>query len=361
VSYLQLASAQPMAGVAGVAAFPTGLSMLGQALAPTLSPGQFGLAMSRITIPDDAIRLLLLSATFRQMAQVLDNSYLDHLRWHALWKNNPSLKLNNNFRVVGGAFAGRRILYVSTDPDGSMFIPGSSIESPTGWDIIRFKFSLSHQDTIPWIQAIAHETAHAFARVSATGPGPTTAVQSVQAAVLDECTTRKREQKVLTEIRATQAGRAALVGHTLRPIRTCDCERDWFPAGQKRTYLEHFVLGMDWESAARGLSTADVKKITADVAAIPLKWSSRPKPPTMLVDILRGTAQVGSFATRFPVLKSAAGQAAFVLRIVDASWRQLIAKVGEGSPTWTGGAHQLRLERHAQLFFKIKVGYTRCP
>ena len=104
-----------------------------------------------------------------------------------------------------------------------------------------------------------------------------------------------------------------------------------------------------------------MKKITADVAAIPLKWSTKPQPATMLVAIFRGAAQVGSFAKQFPALKSAAGQAAFVLRIVDTSWHQLIAKVGESSPTWTGGAQQLRLERHARLFFKIKVGYTRCP
>jgi hypothetical protein len=49
-----------------------------------------------------------------------------------------------------------------------------------------------------------------------------------------------------------------------------------------------------------------VKKITADVAAIPLKWSTEPQPPTMLVAIFRGAAQVGSFAKQFPALKSAA-------------------------------------------------------
>ena len=72
------------------------------------------------------------------------------------------------------------------------------------------------------------------------------------------------------------------------------------------------------------------------------------------------SASVGSFAAKFPVLKSAAGQAAFVLRLVDASWRQLIAKVGEDSDTWKGGAHQLRLERHARVFFKIPVTYSAC-
>ncbi len=52
---------------------------------------------------------------------------------------------------------------------------------------------------------------------------------------------------------------------------------------------------------------------------------------------------------QFSVLKSAAGQAAFVLQIVDTSWCQLIAKVGEGSPAWTGGAQQRRLERLEEI------------
>ena len=361
MSYLHV-SAQPIAGCTGVAPFPADLSGLGQPAPPRVSPGQFGLAMSHLSMPPAAIRLLRLSPTFNQMAQVLDNSYLDHRRWNALRDNNAGLRLDSNFRVVGGGAGlnGRRILYVSTAPSGSMFIPAPSMEAPPDWDAIRFKFSLSHDDIIPWIEAIAHETAHAFARVTAQGPRPTKPVDRVRAAVLDECNTRRREQQVVAEIRATQAGRRALSGHTPRPVRTCDCERDWFPSAQKRTYLEEFVLGADWESAARGLSDADRNKITADVAAIPLTVSPKPQPLTMPVAILRGAAPVGSFATKFPVLKSAAGQAAFVLRLVDASWRQLIAKVGEGSVTWTGGAHQLRLERHVRVFFKIPVTYTAC-
>jgi hypothetical protein len=359
VSYLHV-SARPIARCAGVAPFPADLAGLGQPAPTRVSQGQYGLALSRSSIPAAAIDLLVLSPTFRRMAGILDDAYFDHRHWLALQKVNPSLRLNSNFRVVGGGAGtnGRRILYVSTDPSGSLFITGQSILSPTGWDIIRFKFSLS--DTVPWIEAIAHETAHAFARVTAQGAGPTTAVQRVQASVLDECKTRRVEQQVLKEIRATQKGSVALAGHTPRAVRTCDCERDWFPIAQKRTYLEEFVLGADWETAASGLSTADRDKIKADVAAIPLKWSTKPQPPTMLVSILRGTAPVASFAGKFPVLKSAAGQAAFVLRIVDLSWRQLISKVVEDSPTWKGGAHQLRLERHVRLFFKIPVTYTAC-
>lgn len=354
MSYLHVAST----GLAGR------LAEVGQpAPTPTLSPGDFGLAMSHVAMPADAIGLLLLSPTFKQMAQTLDAAYLDHRKMWTLRKNHPNMTYTKDFRLTGAApgINGRRILYVGVSPVGSMFIPSSSVLATIEYDTIRFHDALGAADTIPWIEAIAHETAHAFARVTATGPGPATAVARAQAGVIDECTTRRREQKVIAEIRATQKGRKAFAGYTPRPIRTCDCERDWFPSSQKRTYLEHFVLSGDLESAAKGLSSSDVQKIIADVAAIPIKWSAKSQPPTMVVAILRGSATVASFAKQFPALQSPAGQAAFVLRIVDASWRQLIAKVGEGSPTWTGGAQQLRLERHARVFFKIKVSYTKCP
>jgi hypothetical protein len=317
--------------------------------------------MSRVSIPANAIRLLRLSPTFAGMASTLDNAYVDHKRWIELQARNASLKLNNALRVASGSLAGRRVLYVGYDPAGSLFVRGQSIESPTGWDIIRFDSSLASGDTIGWIQNVAHESAHAFARVTASGTGPATPVLRVRAAVNEECKTRRVEQKILHEIRATAAGRVALRGYAPRPVRTCDCERDWFPALQKRTYLEHFVLGMDWESAARKLNDADTRKVITDVVAIPLTFpADKKQPPTMLLSILRGTAPIGSFAKRFPVLNSPAGRAAVVLRIVDASWRQLIGKVGEGSGIWTG-ARDRRLERHRRLFFMIPVNYTACP
>ena len=356
-------SAPASAGFADVAPCPAGLAGFGQPAPPRVSPGEYGLALSRIIIPPDPINLLRQSGAFGFMTNVLDNSYLDHQHWIALQKSNPALRLNSAFRVAGGTNDqnGRRILYVSTDPWGSLFIPGQSQAIPTEWDAIKFHFALGANDTIPWIEAIAHETSHAYARVTAPATGPRTPVQRVQDAVVDECEARRREQRVIAEIAASKAGKAVLAGYKFRPRRTCDCERDWFPVEQKRTYLEEFVLGADWESAAKGISSVDVAKILADVAAIPLKFSTKPKPPTMPVEILRGTKTVASFAAKFPVLKSAAGQAAFVLRLVDASWRQLIAKVGKNSTTWTGGAHQLRLERHARIFFKIPVTYTICP
>src|SRR4030095_5115944 len=74
------------------------LAGLGQP-APPLSPGASGLAMSRVGGPADAVRLLRLSSTFRNMASVLDNAYVDHLTWQELRRRFPALSLTPALRI----------------------------------------------------------------------------------------------------------------------------------------------------------------------------------------------------------------------------------------------------------------------
>jgi hypothetical protein len=337
----------------------TGLAGLGKT---TKSKGEYALALSRIRIPAQAIELLELSKTFRKIRDALNNEYVDHLNWIALQKRTPRLKLDNDFRIVarGNRLHGRRVLYVSRDASGSLFIPGQSVESPTGWDIIRFALWMNDSDVVPWVQAIAHESAHALRRVRSRGPGPSSPAGRAEAAVLDECATRRIEQRIVGQIRATTAGRAAFASHPPPPrVDRCDCERDWFPAGQKRTYLEQFVLGMDWEAAAKSLRTTEVEQINKDVEAIPLLKASSTHKPSILLNIMKG-GQIGALVKQFPVLQSPAGQAAFVLRLVDVSWRQLMRKVGETSSAWKSEKER-RLALHARLFFKIPASYTKCP
>ena len=68
------------------------LAGLGQP-APLLSPGAFGRAMSNVGVPADAVRLLRSSSTFRNITNVLDNAYVDHLTWQALTGRFPALSL----------------------------------------------------------------------------------------------------------------------------------------------------------------------------------------------------------------------------------------------------------------------------
>ena len=337
------------------------LAGLGQP-APLLSPGAFGRAMSNVGVPADAVRLLRSSSTFRNMASVLDNAYVDHLTWQALTGRFPALSLTPALRIgPGSSLTGRRILYVGADDAGSLFIRGQSLDSVPGYDVIKIKTSIGANDTIDWIHAVAHESAHAFARVSATtGPGPTTPIGQVQAAVADECNARTIEQRVVAEIRATPDGRRALASDPApAPVTVCDCESDFFPSAKKRTYLEQFVIGMEWESAARALNDRDRQDVLTKVAAIPhLSPPTSQQRSSLLFDILQGTVPVSSLPGRFPVLNSPAGQAAFALRFVDESWRQMIAWFGGNSKF--PALKRLRMLRHAALFFKVQVGYSRC-
>ncbi len=329
---------------------------------PALFNGQFGRALQQTPIPAAPLRLLALSQTFRDIVGVLDKKYIAYDRWLALSKTNPNLSMGADGRVTGSpAVNDRLVLYLGRERAGSLFIAGGWPGAATGADSMWFADALTDTDVPGWIRAIAHESVHALARVTASAP-PATPVDRVRAAVAEECRARTVEERIVGEIRATQAGRRALAGDPARAAaRTCDCESAWFPALQKRTYLEQFVLGADWDAHRRRMSHADVTKILADVAAIPIAWRKDAKQrDTLASAILRGTATMASFARQHPVLALPAGRSAFALRLVDASWRQLIAKVGEGSKTWTDGAHRLRLSRHAKHLFQIPVMYTAC-
>ena len=329
---------------------------------PALFNGHFGRALKKTPIPAAPLRLLALSQTFRDIVGVLDKKYLAYDDWLAVGTANPNASLGPDGRVTGSpGVNGRLVLYVGRERAGSLFIAGGWPGAATAADSMWFGDSIADADVPEWIRAIAHESVHALARVTATTP-PARPVDRVRAAVAEECRARTVEERIVNEIRATPTGRRALAGdRASAAARTCDCESSWFPAPQKRTYLEQFVLGANWDAHRRRISDADAKKILTDVAAIPVAWRKDSKQrDTLASAILRGTATMASFAKQHPVLASPAGRAAFALRLVDASWRQLIAKVGEGSKAWTDGAHRLRLVRHAKHLFQIPVTYTAC-
>jgi hypothetical protein len=179
--------------------------------------------MSNVGVPADAVRLLRSSSTFRNMASVLDNAYVDHLTWQALTGRFPALSLTPALRIgPGSSLTGRRILYVGADDAGSLFIRGQSLDSVPGYDVIRIKTSIGANDTIDWIHAVAHESAHAFARVSSDGTRTHHANRpGFKRAVADECNARTVEQRVVAEIRATPDGKRALAATRCPPQSRC--------------------------------------------------------------------------------------------------------------------------------------------
>jgi hypothetical protein len=351
--------------IADQPAFLTGLSGLAQATAakPQLSAGSFGRAVSHnVGVPVKAVRLLRLSARFRRMAGVLDKAYVEHPRWIALQAKNDKLKLGRDGVIQGNipSLKGRRVLYVGFNDAGSLFIRGSSPDASVEWDMIRIKGSLDSDDTLEWVRHIAHEAAHAEARVKATGKAPVTLVQRVQAGIRDEMNARTVERQVVKEICATSQGKGLPECPVPPPPVQCEAERDWFPSAQRLTYLEQFVLGAARVDALQlqQLSDADIKAIETKVRAIDLSKAAPKKSHSLLIELLRGTP-VASLTAQFPVIQSAVGRATFVLRIVDVSWRDLQKRAGS-TDRWPA-AREARLQRHARLFFDSKITYTKCP
>ena len=166
------------------------------------------------------------------MARAWTIALVDHQHWQALQQKNPNLTLDKDFRFWGGRDWPSSLLCVY-GRFGVPVLPGSSIESPTGWDIIRFNDSLSRTYD-PLDSGDRARDRSCLRACRATGAWTPTAAQRAQAAVLDECAARKREQKVLTEIRAT-AGQKALAGLTLHTYSHVRLRAGLVPVRPKRT------------------------------------------------------------------------------------------------------------------------------
>ena len=182
--------------------------------------------------------------------------------------------------VTSGTFKGRRIINVDQSKTGSMFERYTSPDNPGYYDLISIKKPAA-SETGGWLEAISHETAHAFHAVNRPSSSSENATDRIRDAVAEEITTRRIEGAVLSEILKTASGRRILVnfapstGSLIRGV----VERDFFPSPLRRTYLELFVLNELMRQAIQREKLTDRDQLRAkneEVSRIPLRgWRSR--------------------------------------------------------------------------------------
>ncbi len=90
-------------------------------------------------------------------------------------------------------------------------------------------------------ERVAHETTHAFNRVTRLIklPSNATRAERISAAIDEELETRKQTNKILSEIKTASKGKIDFVRASTERWAV---ERDFFPGKRRRTYLEHFVF-----------------------------------------------------------------------------------------------------------------------
>ena len=333
----------------------------GSLIRTRVTDGQFGKALEHFVgsgpLPRNVVTLLKLSPTFMKMACKLDGKYisLNSSRYSVeKWfsdVDDDGVFLSGRFKV-----SRRRIDFESAnvkEGEGSMFIPANSPDLPVhvSWDVILIVTTGLRTKALTksglLIESIAHETTHAFKRVSRKTSEPSGKMKQDEMARLirggidDEIATRNTEKKIVEEIR-----KRAKSFKKFEPTPTAknrfEVERDFFPTRLKRTYLEHFVIETLRQRAIsdEGLSFDEVRKINIKVEKDPLKALARP-----------------------PV--SGYERLTVILRAIDVSWRSFLKQHSDDDADFEEAKERV-LQHHARAFFNrffddVTIDYTTHP
>jgi len=340
---------------------------------PRISAGEFGRALRThlqttsapklsMEIRRDIIRFLRLSRRFMRMVHEVDRKYIafDAANWPTTWAEDWGLR---NGLLTRGRHRGRRLLEFNHSMVGSSFTAAGNLDARNLADILAFRDpehaqtsgSLTRLDRVGrWIEDIGHETVHAFHFVTSTRARPATLAARVRASLEEESATRQEEKKIVNEIRRRSKRFSKFAGSS-RSTMIRSIERDFFPSAMRRTYLEHFVLTGLLQEATSKTPAADRARIDQRVDAIPLE--NRP-----LSDYLkdRPLKFFDPKLKKFLVFSSDYGRLRFILRIIDARWRQL-EQSGLVEGTMEHGKEKERILRgHWRAFFGgSKVGYSK--
>jgi len=346
-----------------------------------VTSGEYGKALEWYTenfvVPDAVIRGLQRSSTFMAMAAELDKHYVAFLRpgipsmWWANWKPDPATGI-----LQAGPFKGRRMLGIgfAVSGGGSQFNPASP--SPTARDNSvdwiellppelaqhrRADLPPTDQEIGEWVQLIAHESTHAFRRVTgAAGPAPADIASRVARDVKEEKVTRGVEQRVTGEAIAGPRGRSRLPGFRPQFASTerWAIERDPFPSKEQRTYLETFVFD-ELIARAEGRVKPGDEPLDEQESRIGDLILDDARLDTYLSDPLPTVKDKKldiyvSPSTEYKLLR-------FQQLVVDARWKRFEKEHPDQSEPGFDDAKEKLLQEHARLIFRGLLGYTPRP
>jgi hypothetical protein len=329
-----------------------------------VSNGEFGTALKHFTstycVPDDVPKLLKGSTSFLQIVNQLDQKYIARVGpdvelieipedWETVWGATADGRMTKGTHR-GFSVIGRRMIEILQDFNNSHFSPAGSLEGNALIDTIWIRQppnaatgvgqKVDAAEIGDWIGNIAHESFHAFRRVTRTGPPAAKLVDRVRDAIAEEILTRQTEAKIVSEIKKTADGGKILKTFIppKQPTSEAAVQRDFFPSKLRRTYLEHFLLGeLMFEAIRREkLDPIDIQKRDSEVEKLPLAgWRAR------------------KFSSDYSRLR-------FALRVIDFRWRQAEKLQKPNTPGFERLKEQVLIE-HANAFFGGLIAYKARP
>jgi hypothetical protein len=329
-----------------------------------VSTNEYGDALAwyakEFDVSDDVFRWLKQSPTYMAVVKKLGKKYV-----HYKIKKKPvfvsdAWGMNAEGVFTKGTYKGRRFFDVEYSSNGTYFAPYGSPDNSIGSDVIyleppdphRQRGAYTLDENGRWVELIAHESVHAFRRVSGLRRSGKTAGDRIQSGIDDEIATRKAEGKIVGEIRKKSKKFRKYTPTTGSTDRWA-VERDFFPGQQKRTYLEHFVLSERLQAAWAPLSGDEVDADDKLVARIDLgkhKLAHYVTANPTYVD--PDTGKETSFKSRYACVR-------FMMRVIDARWRA-IRDLDSRDLYHDAGLEKCR-QQHADAFFKGLASYTPVP
>lgn len=332
-----------------------------------LTNGQFGKELEwyqrEISIPDRPFRAIWRSASYQGMVRVLDQKYVG--------LHEPTLptsyEIGNDGRLLNDpandrwAPTGRRVMSIWTSGvmESNAFNPAqrASDRYDEMWlhDMFYWNGNVPPQNTVDqdgtFIEALAHETAHAHNLVTGSGrpslgPNPTLAA-SIAASVQEESHTRGQEAQVLGEV----SRRGGLRGFTPTPGSTVarEVERSFVSGEPRRTYLEMFFFQSKIRDARQQISDADATRLEAIVRDIPLTSATADR----FLDRNRWIPFYDRTVDLYDFVSEDYGKWLFWQRVVDERWKAV-----EQMANATPADRERILQEHATAYFDSGIAYT---
>ncbi len=307
--------------------------------------------------------LLTTSPTFMLMARELDRHYVACATaegtgsWESAWE--PS----GDGVLTRGPFVGRRVLAISdltASGTGTRFERAGSPEiAPTGCHLCDF-ISIEPGTVTEIAERVAHETTHAFNRVTlfVKLPPNATRAERISAAIDEEVQTRKQVNTILTEIETASKGKRSFARS---PTERWVVERDFFPGTRRRTYLEHFVFSdlIREQVTFQKLDEPAIKALNRQVDGLKLG-----KPLQVFLNTeFPADHTVDSESKIVPGAVGPYFELRLVLRVISARWKEFL-EFEFSEEAREKEAREKVLQDHARAFFPKKpeeIRYTPRP
>jgi hypothetical protein len=325
-----------------------------------------------------ADKILQKSPSFRRIVDRLNRKYLSALHLESLGGVNQ-FDPDDDGVLTTGPFAGRRSLVFSELTPGNRFLRAGSYKTQTtafpSSDFIFLKFptgavnsELQRGNAIAQlVAAIAHESVHAFNRVSngSTSGSALSRAKRAESFITEEITTREKEKAILKQLLSLKSGGKGLLEILEKDTKSKglrkqienrvgtinlsrpEVERD-FLSGTQLTYLETFVIEDLLQQSIRieKLDSQVIQKSTGTVNNLVFIGSLDKMLRSAHPELLTMDKNTELLTTHLPTQFA---ELLLVRRLIEEHWKE------------STDDRELVLQSHRDAFFPTEVPYTALP